>query len=133
MTKTKKPNSSNSGRAKLSFTDADIAKRENTAYQSTLRDHQKRMEAFLDEIKARGGITALADKPYTKEILLARKTQSSNFFKSVNNMREGKGLISDPILLNAVLMDMEYSADVLFTGRKQRSTTELTMSVYCTI
>ena len=117
------------GRTKLSFSNSEINECKDETFRLAMVSYQERVDAFLSEVEARGGITALSKKPNTRGILKARKTGLNNFIKSVKHMREGKGLISDPLLLGAVMKDMPYSLDYLFGISPQNPTpTELTMS-----
>jgi hypothetical protein len=77
-------------------------------------DLKRRAEAFLDEIKARGGFKRLYSAEHTNEIARQQGIELGYFYKLLNCMPKGSGLYRKPALLSAVLKDTAYPAELLF-------------------
>ncbi len=121
-----------SRKRKKSFIDETKLLNQNTD-ESNANSFDIRIDRFINELKSRGQIASIyTSGAMTSRIVKARSMSIHAFYKCFERMHIGKGLLTDPILLSAVLTDCSYPADYIF--RENESTyqaqTELLVSEY---
>jgi len=90
--------------------------------ESIKNELKKRIDDFLTTIRSQNGtFENIFRRGKTNDLLKERGTNIGAFRKKISRTHEGKGLLTDPVLLTAILEDTGYPVQELFSDEKTPS------------